>query len=752
MTEGLAGVVWDLRSDTAHLTEDLASETQLRQEGQARQAEVSAGLQVRMDDTASAVQQLRHESEAMVCAALRQMCAFSGQLLAWSGGHAQALEALRREREDAAQRLGDLEARLDAVAGRQADGSRSASQELAEMGAKFVIFDSQLAALQAAAQRAPAEGEGLAGRVQQLEAEVRRLQTVSPQLASAVMARSSALVDAQWGRMEGALQDVRAMTRDGLAQCTAAIDGISAANAKSDTRLKQALAACEAHVVARLQTELTLARTNMSETYATKAELRASAAEHQAAKEELQRWAGEVEGVRAKADGVAESYAALKAQVEEGLTAAQASAAQQDKATAELQALAAALAETREQVAQQSEAAESQGQQWEPLQRAVEQLRCADVDLAAALAAAWQEAEAQITAQAAAVEQLRAGAEDGHEATAQQLAACLADVASLHAAVADLGQTTGQLSVDVTALSSEGQRTAAAVAELRCAGEAQAERQQQQAARQAQAEAALEAHGAAVGELRAGLEGCSQNEAQLTQQVNSLKRSVRDAAGAVEELRAAQEAWQGLQGRLAEEQQQRCRRLEGEVQRCTLTLTALQGDVLYQPGPRDPDRGAATAAAELRPLAAALAELQAGHRELAAAQRQARADWGQAAGATEGRLVALETAMPALQQAVAAAQLLQEEVSHLSDALHRSAAGTTDAFFSELEVVQRQLREEQAQLQAHTSSAFQGWEAALAAVQADVYRVAEGQRQQREAVVGCQGALQSTQHTLQQCI
>lgn len=29
------------------------------------------------------------------------------------------------------------------------------------------------------------------------------------------------------------------------------------------------------------------------------------------------------------------------------------------------------------------------------------------------------------------------------------------------------------------------------------------------------------------------------------------------------------------------------------MQRCTLTLTALQGDVLYQPGPRDPDRGAA---------------------------------------------------------------------------------------------------------------------------------------------------------------
>lgn len=45
------------------------------------------------------------------------------------------------------------------------------------------------------------------------------------------------------------------------------------------------------------------------------------------------------------------------------------------------------------------------------------------------------------------------------------------------------------------------------MAELRCAGEAQAERQQQQAARQAQVEAALEAHGAAVGELRAGLEG-----------------------------------------------------------------------------------------------------------------------------------------------------------------------------------------------------------------------------------------------------
>lgn len=62
---------------------------------------------------------------ALSPAALRQMCAFSGQLLAWSGGHAQALEALRREREDAAQRLGDLEARLDAVAGRQA--ARSAA-------------------------------------------------------------------------------------------------------------------------------------------------------------------------------------------------------------------------------------------------------------------------------------------------------------------------------------------------------------------------------------------------------------------------------------------------------------------------------------------------------------------------------------------------------------------------------------------------------------------------------------------------
>lgn len=36
--------------------------------------------------------------------------------------------------------------------------------------------------------------------------------------------------------------------------------------------------------------------------------------------------------------------------------------------------------------------------------------------------------------------------------------------------------------------------------------------------------------------------------------------TVRDAASAVEELRAAQEAWQGLQGRLMEEQQQRCRR------------------------------------------------------------------------------------------------------------------------------------------------------------------------------------------------
>lgn len=47
-------------------------------------------------------------------------------------------------------------------------------------------------------------------------------------------------------------------------------------------------------------------------TYATKAELRASAAEHQAAKEELQRWAGEVEGVRAKADGVAEAAVALR--------------------------------------------------------------------------------------------------------------------------------------------------------------------------------------------------------------------------------------------------------------------------------------------------------------------------------------------------------------------------------------------------------------------------------------------------------
>lgn len=48
--------------------------------------------------------------------------------------------------------------------------------------------------------------------------------------------------------------------------------------------------------------------------------------------------------------------------MEEGLTAAQASAAQQDKATAELQALAAALAETREQVAQQS----AQGRDQQP--------------------------------------------------------------------------------------------------------------------------------------------------------------------------------------------------------------------------------------------------------------------------------------------------------------------------------------------------------------------------------------------------
>eukprot|EP00668_Euglena_longa_P043792 GGOE01058298.1.p1 GENE.GGOE01058298.1~~GGOE01058298.1.p1 ORF type:complete len:663 (-),score=160.21 GGOE01058298.1:1112-2947(-) len=424
-TEGLAGLLWDFQSTSALLTEDLALETQLRQEGQTRNAEVCTGLQVQVDDTVSSLRQLRQETEGMVCAALKQMCTFSSQLLTWSA-------ALAKEKETLAQRLCTLQTQVDGLSVRQTDVSSDLLHDLSE---KLTTFDCRLSAIQEASNRSnEGEDSGLLTRVDQLEAEVTQWQRIVPQVAAlqeqyASTVRSAAVADVQWGRMENALQEVRAMIRDGLTQCTTAVDAILVANAKRDINVAELLAACEEKMANHFRAELELSAAGMAEAYSTKAELQAVVARQQATEEELQ---CEVQGCRDEVAGLAELHAAMQVQAECLATAGTTTAQQLDSTNTELRNVAAALAEVRGDLVLLHKTSEQHGRL---IEGAVAELQDTNTALASSLATA-REGEAELrgmvgnqsVTQAAVVEQLRGRLDEWHTTTDNRLAACFADL------------------------------------------------------------------------------------------------------------------------------------------------------------------------------------------------------------------------------------------------------------------------------------------------------------------------------------